>query len=135
MLQLSDVVPAFKAYDIRGVVGEQLDAHVMRALGAAFARLHAECRLLHGDCHLGNVLRRAGGAVFLVDFEYATPLNAAGHVAGREDCSAEDEDYDVDRWIEYAASEAARERARAACGDSDVSEGEPEDGGSESGGE
>ncbi len=39
MLQLSDVFPAFKAYDIRGVVGEQLDAGVMRALGAAFARL------------------------------------------------------------------------------------------------
>jgi phosphomannomutase len=33
------VFPAFKAYDIRGVVGEQLDAGVMRALGASFARL------------------------------------------------------------------------------------------------
>jgi phosphomannomutase len=35
------VFPAFKAYDIRGVVGEQLDAGVMRALGASFARLVA----------------------------------------------------------------------------------------------
>ncbi|HTK63439.1 MAG TPA: phosphomannomutase/phosphoglucomutase [Pseudonocardia sp.] len=36
---MSDVFPAFKAYDIRGVVGEQLDAGVMRSLGASFARL------------------------------------------------------------------------------------------------
>ncbi|MBA2322644.1 MAG: hypothetical protein H0V92_01015, partial [Pseudonocardiales bacterium] len=39
MLQMSDFVPAFMAYDIRGVVGEQLDAGVLRALGGAFARL------------------------------------------------------------------------------------------------
>ncbi len=39
MVQVSDFVPAFKAYDIRGVVGEQLDAGVIRALGGAFARL------------------------------------------------------------------------------------------------
>jgi phosphomannomutase len=39
VLQVSDFVPAFKAYDIRGVVGEQLDAGVLRALGGAFARL------------------------------------------------------------------------------------------------
>ncbi|HEY9414467.1 MAG TPA: phosphomannomutase/phosphoglucomutase [Pseudonocardia sp.] len=36
---MSDVYPAFKAYDIRGVVGEQLDAGVIRSLGASFARL------------------------------------------------------------------------------------------------
>ncbi|MCS7481696.1 phosphomannomutase/phosphoglucomutase [Umezawaea endophytica] len=36
MRDLSGVV---KAYDVRGVVGEQLDAAVVRALGAAFARL------------------------------------------------------------------------------------------------
>ncbi|GAA3843662.1 phosphomannomutase/phosphoglucomutase [Saccharothrix violaceirubra] len=36
MRDLSGIV---KAYDIRGVVGEQLDAEVVRAFGAAFARL------------------------------------------------------------------------------------------------
>ncbi|QFZ23208.1 phosphomannomutase/phosphoglucomutase [Saccharothrix syringae] len=36
MRDLSDIV---KAYDIRGVVGEQLDADVVRDFGAAFARL------------------------------------------------------------------------------------------------
>ncbi len=41
MLQLTDALPAFKSYDIRGVVGDHLDAGVTRALGAAFARLVA----------------------------------------------------------------------------------------------
>ncbi|HEX3778293.1 MAG TPA: phosphomannomutase/phosphoglucomutase [Pseudonocardiaceae bacterium] len=36
MRDLSDIV---KAYDIRGVVGEQLDADIVRRVGAAFARL------------------------------------------------------------------------------------------------
>ncbi|HEV3361630.1 MAG TPA: phosphomannomutase/phosphoglucomutase [Pseudonocardiaceae bacterium] len=36
MRDLSDIV---KAYDIRGVVGEQLDADLVRRVGAAFARL------------------------------------------------------------------------------------------------
>jgi len=34
-----DLSTVFKAYDIRGVVGEQLDADLVRAVGAAFARL------------------------------------------------------------------------------------------------
>ncbi len=38
MRDLSDIV---KAYDIRGVVGEQLDADLVRRVGAAFARLVA----------------------------------------------------------------------------------------------
>ena len=38
MRDLSDIV---KAYDIRGVVGEQLDAALVRRAGAAFARLVA----------------------------------------------------------------------------------------------
>ena len=38
MRDLSDIV---KAYDIRGVVGEQLDAALVRRVGAAFARLVA----------------------------------------------------------------------------------------------
>jgi phosphomannomutase len=42
VLRLSDALPAFKAYDIRGVVGEHLDAGVARALGGAFARLVAD---------------------------------------------------------------------------------------------
>ncbi|AHI01265.1 phosphomannomutase/phosphoglucomutase [Kutzneria viridogrisea] len=36
---MPDLSAVVKAYDIRGVVGEQLDADVVRALGAAFARL------------------------------------------------------------------------------------------------
>jgi phosphomannomutase len=34
-----DLSAVFKAYDIRGLVGEQLDADVVREIGAAFARL------------------------------------------------------------------------------------------------
>jgi phosphomannomutase len=34
-----DLSAIFKAYDIRGLVGEQLDADVVREIGAAFARL------------------------------------------------------------------------------------------------
>ena len=36
---MPDLSAIVKAYDIRGVVGEQLDAAVARALGAAFAKL------------------------------------------------------------------------------------------------
>ncbi|MGQ0482639.1 MAG: phosphomannomutase/phosphoglucomutase [Pseudonocardia sp.] len=41
---MTDALPAFKAYDIRGVVGDHLDAGVTRAIGAAFARLVADSR-------------------------------------------------------------------------------------------
>jgi phosphomannomutase len=34
-----DLAAVFKAYDIRGLVGEQLDADLVREIGAAFARL------------------------------------------------------------------------------------------------
>src|SRR5262245_50318478 len=34
-----DLSAVFKAYDIRGIVGEQLDTDVVRDIGAAFARL------------------------------------------------------------------------------------------------
>ncbi|EWC64628.1 Phosphomannomutase [Actinokineospora spheciospongiae] len=36
---MRDLSGVFKAYDIRGVVGEQIDADLVRAVGAAFARL------------------------------------------------------------------------------------------------
>ncbi|MGQ0842481.1 phosphomannomutase/phosphoglucomutase [Actinokineospora sp.] len=36
---MRDLSAVFKAYDIRGVVGEQIDADLVRAIGAAFARL------------------------------------------------------------------------------------------------
>ena len=36
---MRDLSGVFKAYDIRGVVGEQVDADLVRAVGAAFARL------------------------------------------------------------------------------------------------
>ncbi|MGX7827774.1 phosphomannomutase/phosphoglucomutase [Actinokineospora sp. 24-640] len=36
---MRDLSAVFKAYDIRGVVGEQIDAELVRATGAAFARL------------------------------------------------------------------------------------------------
>ncbi|PPK69818.1 phosphomannomutase/phosphoglucomutase [Actinokineospora auranticolor] len=36
---MRDLSGVFKAYDIRGVVGEQIDADLVRAIGAAFARL------------------------------------------------------------------------------------------------
>ena len=39
--RVRDLSAIVKAYDIRGVVGEQLDADVVRAFGAAFARLVA----------------------------------------------------------------------------------------------
>ena len=35
---MRDLSGVFKAYDIRGVVGEQLDADLVRDIGAAFAR-------------------------------------------------------------------------------------------------
>ncbi|MBB4963182.1 phosphomannomutase [Saccharothrix violaceirubra] len=38
-MAVRDLSGIVKAYDIRGVVGEQLDAEVVRAFGAAFARL------------------------------------------------------------------------------------------------
>ncbi|MCU1345357.1 MAG: manB, partial [Acidimicrobiia bacterium] len=38
--------PVFKAYDIRGTVPEQLDAHMCRAIGAAFARFTGASRIL-----------------------------------------------------------------------------------------
>src|SRR3954468_10374924 len=34
-----DLSGVFKAYDIRGIVGEQLDTDLVRDIGAAFARL------------------------------------------------------------------------------------------------
>ncbi|GLW95347.1 phosphomannomutase/phosphoglucomutase [Actinokineospora globicatena] len=36
---MRDLSGVFKAYDIRGVVGEQIDTDLVRAIGAAFARL------------------------------------------------------------------------------------------------
>ncbi|GAA4443450.1 phosphomannomutase/phosphoglucomutase [Actinokineospora soli] len=36
---MRDLSAVFKAYDIRGVVGEQIDAELVRSTGAAFARL------------------------------------------------------------------------------------------------
>ena len=36
---MRDLSGVFKAYDIRGVVGEQIDADLVRAIGAGFARL------------------------------------------------------------------------------------------------
>ncbi|OLR90426.1 phosphomannomutase/phosphoglucomutase [Actinokineospora bangkokensis] len=36
---MRDLSGVFKAYDVRGVVGEQIDADLVRAVGAAFARL------------------------------------------------------------------------------------------------
>ncbi|MGW5052889.1 phosphomannomutase/phosphoglucomutase [Actinokineospora sp. NPDC004072] len=36
---MRDLSGVFKAYDVRGVVGEQIDAELVRATGAAFARL------------------------------------------------------------------------------------------------
>ena len=35
---MRDLSGVFKAYDIRGVVGEQLDTDLVRDIGAAFAR-------------------------------------------------------------------------------------------------
>ena len=42
MKVMADFDAVFKAYDIRGIVGEQLDAEACRAIGAAFARHAAE---------------------------------------------------------------------------------------------
>ena len=36
---MSDLAKIFKAYDIRGIVPDQLDEAVAEAIGAAFARL------------------------------------------------------------------------------------------------
>ncbi len=38
----------FKAYDIRGVVPDQLDASIARAVGSAFARFTEAPRILVG---------------------------------------------------------------------------------------
>src|SRR5688572_18765719 len=35
---MADLDAIFKAYDVRGLVGDQIDADVCRAIGAAFAR-------------------------------------------------------------------------------------------------
>ncbi|MCW2674913.1 MAG: phosphoglucomutase/phosphomannomutase, C-terminal domain protein, partial [Frankiales bacterium] len=43
MTDLSSIV---KAYDVRGVVPDQLDARIARALGAAFARFAAAPRIV-----------------------------------------------------------------------------------------
>ncbi|HTZ43841.1 MAG TPA: phosphomannomutase/phosphoglucomutase [Jatrophihabitans sp.] len=45
MIQLSEIV---KAYDVRGIVGEQLTAEVARALGAAFVTVTGADRLVCG---------------------------------------------------------------------------------------
>ena len=39
MCSVRDLSEIVKAYDIRGVVGEQLDADAVREIGAAFTRL------------------------------------------------------------------------------------------------
>jgi phosphomannomutase len=36
---VADLSAIVKAYDIRGIVGEQLDAEIVRDIGAAFADL------------------------------------------------------------------------------------------------
>ncbi len=45
---MSTLDSIFKAYDIRGVVPDQLDADVARAVGAAFARFTGATRILFG---------------------------------------------------------------------------------------
>ena len=58
MAELKDIV---KANDIRGLVGEQLDARVVRALGSAFARA-----VLSGEAHrvlVGHDMRDSGQAL------------------------------------------------------------------------
>jgi len=45
---MADLETIFKAYDIRGVVPDQLDADVVRAVGSAFARFTGASRILVG---------------------------------------------------------------------------------------
>ncbi|MGI8816535.1 MAG: phosphomannomutase/phosphoglucomutase [Pseudonocardia sp.] len=75
---MSDFVPAFMAYDIRGVVGEQLDAGVLRALGGAFARLVS--------APSDNPVGRASTAVVVGrDMRASSPELAAAFAAGVTD--------------------------------------------------
>ena len=48
----------FKAYDIRGLYGEEMDETTARAIGRAFARVLAELR----DKPVGRAARRRSGA-------------------------------------------------------------------------
>ena len=48
----TDYDAIFKAYDIRGTVGDQIDADGVRAIGGAFARFVA--RLVHKRCWSGG---------------------------------------------------------------------------------
>ena len=50
-----DVSRIFKAYDVRGVVPDELDEDVARRIGAAFAHFCGEPRILLGrDCRLSS---------------------------------------------------------------------------------
>ncbi len=69
MQRLSDIV---KAYDVRGLVPDQLDARVARALGAAFA-----------EVVIGP--EAAGGAVLGHDMRASSPELAAAFAAGIAD--------------------------------------------------
>src|SRR3954454_10714105 len=43
---MTSLDPIFKAYDIRGIVPDQLDADIARRIGAAFARFAGATRIL-----------------------------------------------------------------------------------------
>jgi phosphomannomutase len=52
-----DLSGVFKAYDIRGIVGEQLDADVVRDIGAAFARQVSTSADARGSIVIGHDMR------------------------------------------------------------------------------
>jgi phosphomannomutase len=54
-----DLSSIVKAYDIRGLVGEQLDEHLTREIGAAFARLVSAERAGTGSLVIGHDMRES----------------------------------------------------------------------------
>ncbi|KAK8117986.1 uncharacterized protein PG998_006267 [Apiospora kogelbergensis] len=67
-----------EAYDNTNKVWQPSDAD-RKACYAALERLH-DARLLHGDMHRGNLLRRADGSVVLIDFEFMGHLDGEGNL-------------------------------------------------------
>src|SRR5258705_4591226 len=71
-----DVAAIFKAYDVRGVVPDELDGSVARATGAAFVEVL-------------DVLAGAGGVVVGYDMRPSSPALAAAFAEGVTSTGAE----------------------------------------------
>lgn len=62
----------------------------IRACLAVTNKLHS-LGIYHGDLHLGNILQRAGGKVFLIDFQYSRKFDRNGRAEGKPNATAANE--------------------------------------------